>query len=429
MTTQASGQMEYLAEAMRPQYMSRDLVVFAEGLNLDDGQEVIIEAMFDSYEDDFAVGWAETQERINRVAEQNRINPPSSSMETLEPVLNALGDWLEEKDSLDVGLLENVKTILVNEQILLWPSFVQRLYREKTINRGRLSGEAVNLFQIVRDSNLPSGAENAIADHMSEYATALDVALHKRDAILRGNPKKLFDNILKGNASQSTTRVDSLISARVEVRDIHDRYIELISDSLASPDRENFRGRALKRGYPRIYRKTPAQRILRQAAESENHPADIIVLVLQLESGYLQELGSINNKLLAMTRKNEPELQRHRELAGQIRKQGGTPQRLEDPTREVYKDREELGRKYITMLRDLLSPEQFLELDGASRWLPRESQALPSPATINPNVPRGGRGTSKGKSKEDGKKKTPKEIDSPNPTGLANPKSGPGSGT
>ena len=89
MTTQASGQMEYLAEAMRPQYMSRDLVVFAEGLNLDDGQEVIIEAMFDSYEDDFAVGWAETQERINRVAEQNRINPPSSSMETLEPVLNA----------------------------------------------------------------------------------------------------------------------------------------------------------------------------------------------------------------------------------------------------------------------------------------------------------------------------------------------------
>ena len=77
----ASAQMQYMAEAMRPEYMSRDLIVFSQGLNLDDTQEVIVEAMFDSYEDDFEYGWASTQERLNKVAEDLKTNPPTSTKE------------------------------------------------------------------------------------------------------------------------------------------------------------------------------------------------------------------------------------------------------------------------------------------------------------------------------------------------------------
>lgn len=375
------GQMEYMAEAMQPEFMSRDLVVFAEGLNLDDTQEVIVEAMFDSYEDDFENGWAATQERLNSIAENLRDKPPATSKETLEPVLNALGDWLVEKRKLDDGLLENVQAILIEDQRLLWPGFAQRLYREKHMSRGRLSGESVDLFQIVRDSNLSPVAENAINDQLTEYADALDVALRNRDAILRGNPKKLFDNILSGNAERSPNLVENLIKARIEVRDLNDRYIDIISANLAGNDSEDFRMRALKRGYTRIYRRTPAQRILRQAAENETYSEEIRVQILQLEASYLQELGVINFELLEKTRQHEPAVHRNRELAGQVRRDGGTPQKLEDPTRDLYKKREVLGERYIEMLRALLSPDQFLELDGSRRWIPRgEQQVFEFPA-------------------------------------------------
>jgi uncharacterized protein (DUF2267 family) len=385
--TPASAQMEYMAEAMRPAYMTRDLVVFSEGLNLDDTQDVIIEAMFDSYDDDFQSGWAATQERLNRIADEIKKNPPTSSKETLEPVLNALGDWLEEKRALDEGLLDNVQAILIDDQRQLWPGFNQRLYREKHMSRGRLSGESVDLFQIIRDSDLSQSAENAIFDNLEEYAVALDVTIRKRDQILRGNPKKLFDNILSGNAKQDDSVVDDLIRARIEVRDLNDRYIEILASGLIGEDSENFRARALKRGYPRIYRRTPAQRIFRQAAENENYADDIIVQILQLEESYLQELLTINHELLVMTRKYEPEVHRHRQLAGQVRRDGGTPSKLEDPTREVYKSREELGKRYIAMLRDLLSPEEFLELDGSRRWAPRSEQGPLVPTNIAPVAP------------------------------------------
>jgi len=406
MTPTSSAQMEYMAEAMRPEYMSRDLVVFAEGLNLDDTQEVIVESMFDSYEDDFEFGWATTQERLNKVAENLKVNPPDSTKGTLEPVFNALGDWLQEKRALDQGLLENVQAILIGDQKHLWQGFAQRLYREKHTNRGRLSGESVDLFTIVRDSDLSPIAESIIENNLVEYASALDIAMRNRDTILRGNPKKLFDTILSGNADRPPALIDNLIRARIEVRDLNDRYIDIISSTLSDIDGENFRNRALKRGYTRIYRRTPAQRIFRQAAENERYPAETTVLILQLEGAYLQELGSINYNLLTLTRKHEPEVHRNRELAGQVRKNGGTPKKLVDPTREVFKQREELGKRYIDLLRGILSPDEFIELDGARRWIPRSELPDPGTAGLLPAEAIGGEltlGVDKGKGSKKGK--------------------------
>ena len=422
----ASAQMEFMSEVMRPEYMTRDLVVFAELLNLDDTQEVIVEAMFDSYEYDFQNGWATTQERLNRIAEEMKKKSPASNRESLEPILNAIGDWVVEKQSLDVGLLDNVNAILVSDQQQLWPSFIQRLYREKHMHRGRLSGEAVDLFFIVRDSNLSSSAELVIEDYLSEYAIALDIAMRNRDAILRGNPKKLFDNILSGNSNRPLSLVENLIKARLEVRNLNDQYINIIGDTLLGKDSDDFVLRAFKRGYPRVFRRTPAQRILRQAAENENYTPALRAQITLLEGAYLQELADINKKLLDLTRKHEPEVHINRELAGQIRRNGGTPQKLEDPTRNVYKKREELGKRYIEMLRDLLSDEEFLELDGSRRWIPRSEQTLdipPSPVT----GPDGGLslsgGGGAGKSKKDGSP-SPKGSPIPDPTGLGNPKGG-----
>jgi hypothetical protein len=42
----------------------------------------------------------------------------------------------------------------------------------------------------------------------------------------------------------------------------------------------------------------------------------------------------------------------------------------------MYKQREELGERYIDMLRALLSADEFLELDGSRRWIPRTEQQV-----------------------------------------------------
>jgi hypothetical protein len=126
--------------------------------------------------------------------------------------------------------------------------------------------------------------------------------------------------------------------------------------------------------------------LLRQAAENEYFTESLRIQIIQLELSYLQELAVLNFTLLDKTRQYEPAMHRHRELAGQVRRDGGTPQKLDDPTRELYKQREELGKRYIEMLRALLTPEQFLELDGARRWIPRSEQQLDSSDSTSSGV-------------------------------------------
>ena len=436
-STSAHAQMGFMVEVMRPEYMTRDLVLFAEGLNLDDMQEAMLDGFFEDYEDDFQLGWATTQERINTGALEMQNKPNTSDSAMLEPVLNALGDWVVEKRQLDDGLLENIKVILLPDQLALWPAFSQRLYREKNIRKGKLSGESVDLFQIARDTNLSSAAESAIAPHLEEYAIALDNALRNRDSILRGNPKKLFDNILAGNSEKTPDFVDNSIKAHVEVRDLNDWYIEIIRKNLSDVDGEDFRSRALKRGYTRVYRRTPAQRILRQAAENENFSEGIRAQIIQLEATYLFELSTINYELLLATRKHEPARERNRDLAGQIRKSGGVPEKPVDPTRDMYKEREELGKRYVEMLQALLSPEEFLELDGSQRWLPRGEQNYNRPSVPPKGVDGGLSLTSPSNNKTieppQGKNNTgrgPKDKSTPNSSGSkSGPKTGSGIGS
>ena len=429
-TQPTHGQMEFMSEAMYPEFFTRDLVVFSEGLNLEDDQEVIVEAMFDSFSDDFEAGWAATQERLNSIANELRENKPTNDRDMLKPVLEALGSWLDEKRSLDTGLLENVNTILIGEQLELWPAFTQKLYREKHVNRGRIGGESTDLFQVVRDTDLSGTAEVTITPHLDEYAVAMDGAMRKRDSILRGNPKKLFESILDGDSSRSPDHIEALIKARINVRDINDRYIDVIGSSLSSKDGKDFRARALERGYPRIYRRTPAQRILRQAAENDSYDPEIHALIMQLEYAYLGELEILNYELLRLTRNHDPKRERNRALAGQARRGGGTPQKLEDPTRSLYKKREALGRRYIEMLRDLLSPEAFLELDGSRRWIPREEQTN-APAMPPAKPPRGPDGELRlqdNQHKESGKKNKTKGGSKPDSSGFGNSKDDRGSG-
>ena len=113
----------------------------------------------------------------------------------------------------------------------------------------------------------------------------------------------------------------------------------------------------------------------------------------------------------------------------------GTPEKLDDPTRDMYKEREALGKRYIEMLQALLTPEEFLELDGARRWIPRAEQNNIAPA-IAPTGKTGGLATTspnhKGQDNSDkgSKGKEPGGKTSPRTSGVKDAdKSGTGIGS
>ena len=356
---------------LKPEYFSRDLLLFIEGLNLTDEQAAISEMIFEDYDRDFQLGIDNMQLEVENVA--HNVGELGDDKDAIvQAVLAPIQGWAGNRDILGRQLVENIRIILDPEQQSAWGSFNRRLEREKLLPEGKLSGESTNLQHVLRDMSIEPTADSPLSVAMVDWEVAVADGLHTRaDATNQG--LNLFEQI-NANASgdEDIRRRQRELKARIALRDTTDVAIERIYP-LLGPDGVAFQREALKRGYGRVYRKTPAERIFNAALinTTVKENASLLTAVQDLYASYLEELGIINASLLLLTRQWEPKLEQSK-IDNRVRRlKGDSLIRPQDPTRTVYQERRELGSSYVQLLRDLLGDELFAELDGAARYLPR----------------------------------------------------------
>ncbi len=413
-----------LPSIMKPEYFSRDLLLFIEGLDLTDEQQVISEIIFEDYERDFNTGLKDMEASVELVAET--IDTANSDQDTIvEAVLAPIQEWSIKRDVLGRELVENIKVILDPDQQRAWTAFYRRLQREKLLPQGILSGESTNLQHVLRDMSLEPTPGSELEVGMMEWEVELDQRLTERFEAFAGG----FDLIEKiKNQSGGLGNIQNeqrQLKSRVALRDAIDISIERIAP-LMGEQAGSFRKEALKRGYGRIYRRTPVERLFDAANKTEcvtNDP-QLASSVQEIRADYLDELAAQNAKLLATTREWEPDREANR-IENKVRRINGDPLvRLDDPTRPMYQTRSEMGRKHADMLRDLLGQECFGTIDGAARFMPR-----PTAPRTDPNANGGVGGIrSSGTSSQPDKRIKDKRQGPARPSGLGAPGGRPGPG-
>ena len=378
----AQTSLEAIPALMRPEYFSRDLLLFIEGLELSDGQQVIVELAFEDYEQDFNDGIQTMNDKITAIADQVE-QLRNNEDQLLATVLAPIQDWAIEREVLNEQLLENVKVLLDEQQQVKWVAFARQLYREKNLPHGVLAGESVNLFHVTRDLELEPWVGTPLEQPLSAYDVDMDTALHHRFNQSLAQPGSGFIDIIKRRESGSPediARRQAKLKAKVGVRDVNDAAIEQVAAALGGEEGRAFRHEALKRGYGRIFRTTPAQRVFAAALKAECVTDDpsLRTSLQNLFDEYLGRLDEFNESILVETRAWEPkQLANAIENSARRARQEGT-QRIDDPTRTLYQDRREMGAEYMEQLKELLGLECFQTLDGARRFLPRSATTSPS---------------------------------------------------
>jgi hypothetical protein len=133
----------------------------------------------------------------------------------------------------------------------------------------------------------------------------------------------------------------------------------------------------MEKSYPRVFRSTPAERIFEDAVIREDLDPDVITSIVALMQQYGIELEASNIDLLEAIRRDEPKKPRATAEVAMMRRLGEPiPRQGLDDIRNAIRARDELSRQYISQLRGLLSEEQFAELPGARRWIPREERRV-----------------------------------------------------
>lgn len=346
-------------------YLHRDMPVAAQVLELDENQRVILDNLFEDYVDEFESGWQTTQEAISNVLE----NGQSVDRENvLDMVIKPFESWQSKKQELKREFESSFRSILNEQQLERWPQFERRMLRDKRLHQGRLSGESVNLFDIVRDMRLDERSRTSIEPILDEYAAELHEALKRRTEAIRNISGDLFQMIRSNqNMSARANQAKSLVDLRVAVRDTNDRYRDRLASSLPHETGQELKATALERGYPRVFRELSAMRAYRQALELEELDEETRADVRDLYVVFEAEMDVINNRVLTVLRDFEPRQLRNEVDAYVARQQGEQAERISDPTRDEFRQRNERAGYYASLLRDVIGDELVAQLPAGSR--------------------------------------------------------------
>ena len=425
-----------LGDIMRPDYMLRDVQVYASDLDLAEEQQVIVEQLFRDYDGRFAdasdslrkalenltsdasdpdvqdpqmeARMEEVRDRMRSMhqefrnmresgeemdreqmreqirdrmgqiredmtsirREQFQSEAAQGSMEERSRLIRAFGS---HRKAMAQEMRMNLVAVLTEPQVEALPKLERKLRRMQSLGRGRLAGESLDLFRMTRDLELDAETSRQVEVVLEVYDLDLDAALVARDAYLDESSFGLYDAMRTMDSAAGLRIVRQQSEMRCAVRDVNDRTLELVAQTLPEATSGEFHARAMREGYPRIFSPTRVQRAIDAAREIESLEEDILAAIGSLETSYGAELEVSNAALLYATREHEADglVQRAERQAawmtGSERQEAG-----DDPIRARTEDRQQLDERYLEQLESLLGTEQYASLPGTRRDFRRD---------------------------------------------------------
>lgn len=367
MTQTASAQFGAMGgsdDVFRPDFTTRDVVLFVEGLNLDEGQRYIFETMFEMYQSDFDSGVEQVRERLAGMRDELVGGDPQ---EILQRVFAPVDEWRKTKHSLAARLMMDLQSQLSPQQKDMWPAFDRKLRRIKTLKDGVLTGENIDLFFVLQQLDLSPREKDSIQPILDRYEVNLDAALQARNAYVAESQQELSTAIRSQDVQRAKAIVEQQVNYRLTVRNTTEDTLKELMAVLPEERAAALRRATLEQAFGNVFRPTQMERVFEQVLEMEELEPETITAVRDLQSRYAAELAVINERLVQLIRAQDgvKAVERVEKLVHRV--SGEAVAIAEDPVRNEYYNREELGNRYMRELRALLTPEQFQKIPGSAK--------------------------------------------------------------
>lgn len=302
--------------------------------------------------------------------------PGAVSMEELQQrqseILAAAKAFRKAKADLRQNFVVEAQTGLSEPQIERWPALERALLREKSLPRGRLSGERTDLFKVLKNLDSQPVANDRVAAQLDSYELDLDAALRQRNEALEDVGPKVDKAMQEREFDRALLILDRAAAARVAVRSVNERHAQAIAELLPPDAASDFTTETLKTSYPQIYRTTLADRTFRAAHGLEDLDEDTRQRIAELEQAYRVERSDVDTMIRRDVDKHEPTeprrpIERLKEITSGAQPETIALLKQDDPVRESFGKRRELDERYIKSITALLTPEQIEHLPKAPR--------------------------------------------------------------
>lgn len=338
-----------------PALTTRQIEKYAQMLAMSDDQKDALTTLHDGYReatDQIGDKMRKAMEDVRAQFEESRDPSVWGSIREKMEVFR------DERKKVDDGFMNDMKSLLNEGQTTKFVSVERAMRRDQTLRRGVLSGERVDLFEVVETRKLSPEMTTTVQPALVSYEEELDRALTARNTAYENAMKQFGEMMQTGDFEKAQDVMNGGREAAVKVRDINRKYAKQIAEMLPEDQRPGFNDEFRRRSFPDVYRPSMATRSIEAAEGFADLSPEQLEQVRSIKSSFDKTMNGLNDKL--STAVEEGEMTFNVQDAFQ---RGGAGQ--EGPAADLRRERRELNEKTLADLKKILNAEQAERLPKA----------------------------------------------------------------
>lgn len=378
-------------EAFEPDFLNRDMGLFTEYLVLEEWQQPIVESLLKDYLADHKVGVDGLRETLKNMKDTIIAAGDQGAIGVIMGPINA---WSVEKARLKERFVDNLRSQLSEEQMSNWPRLERAMRREKELPRGVLSGEAVNLLQVSRDTEIPPEVMDSAKTQLEEYTIGLDNALVERAKQMAKSQDAIKTAMIAQDFATGLEHMERIVAKRVALRDFQEQSIDVLAAAYGDQYGPMFKQRALAAAYPKVFRANPMISYFAAARELPGLSPGQVEQLNALEVTYLQDHAALEGRMVVAYRSEEPKKQTEETRRRLTRGTAAAVKPTNDICAELYQERDALNERIRDEIAKIVGPDLAEQLPGAAKRAAAEAHPLvpPKPGTDIPTLTPSGKG-------------------------------------
>lgn len=346
---------------------------YADLLELDDEQSDILKALYDGYAtaaDDAAAAFRDAMLRAREAFEDT--GDGSVFMEIMPEARRERSETLE---SLEKQFFDDVFMLLTPEQAELRPRLERLRRREVMLPLGSLSGESVDLFEIVDDIDLDDTSRSGLDDVLTQYEVELDRSLVARDKVLDEGREAMggggFTRLSADDIAALRENAEKGREASLNVKSVNDRFARIIASQLPDDLRAAFDDAFHKESFPTVYRTSSVQTALAAADQFQDLTPEQRATIASLLEAHERQVAVANRKWAQAIEESEESGEGGALVAGPMSMMVRTDSES-DPVAQARKARREVDDRTREKLLAALTEDQRARLpkrrERTSQW-------------------------------------------------------------
>jgi hypothetical protein len=335
----------------------RDVERAAELVGMTEDQRAAAKTLLEGYEQQLRSMREEQQAQREEAMEAMRDSGDTSGFQAMR---DAQAKQREKQSQLETQLLGDMKALLKPEQAEKWAGVEASIRRDQRLRRGLMSGERLNVRDIVHDMKLEGDAASAAEGILQQYDVEIDRQLVARDQLM-DQPMPEFRGLQDPDAMEAMQkRMTERREASVKVRDVNKRFAAQVEGVLPDGQREAFKARVQEGTYPEVFRRTSGGEAIAKAMAMPDLSPEQMEQVVKIEEEYKAKLGSWQPKAVKAWDEMETQMTPDRMM-------GGGARDAMRPLGDLRGERRELDRTTLDALKKVLTEDQAKELPELER--------------------------------------------------------------